>query len=81
MRAYSITPKGQVTIPIEIRKKLKLRPGDKIVYEQTGNGFVLKPADANMLSDFGFLKDKKESGVDLARLRKMVREKIADGIQ
>ncbi|MCP4682921.1 MAG: AbrB/MazE/SpoVT family DNA-binding domain-containing protein [Desulfobacterales bacterium] len=81
MRAYSITPKGQVTIPIEIRKKLKLRAGDKIVYEHTGNGIVLKPTDTNMLSDFGFLKDKEKSGVDLVKLRKVVREKIAERLQ
>jgi len=34
MKAYTITPKGQVTIPAEIREKLKLYLGDKITYER-----------------------------------------------
>ena len=32
MKVYTITPKGQVTIPTEVREKLKLQPGDKITY-------------------------------------------------
>lgn len=30
--AYQISSKGQVTLPIEIRKRLGLKPGDKIDY-------------------------------------------------
>ena len=44
MKAYTITPKGQVTIPAEIREKLKLYPGDKITYEDTAAGIMIKPA-------------------------------------
>lgn len=32
MAGYSITSKGQVTIPIEIREALKLNPGDTIEF-------------------------------------------------
>jgi AbrB family looped-hinge helix DNA binding protein len=33
--------KGQVTIPIEIRKKLGLREGDKVVFMEKDNNIVL----------------------------------------
>lgn len=41
-----ITSKGQITIPLEVRKKLGLRPGDKIVFEEKGdeNGMTVRPA-------------------------------------
>lgn len=41
-----ITSKGQITIPLEVRKKLGLRPGDKIVFEEIGDehGMTVRPA-------------------------------------
>ncbi|MDR0929414.1 MAG: AbrB/MazE/SpoVT family DNA-binding domain-containing protein [Oscillospiraceae bacterium] len=37
-----ISTKGQVTIPVEIRRKLGLRAGDKVVFvEQEGNVLLL----------------------------------------
>ena len=76
MKTYSITPKGQVTIPTEIREKLKLKPGDKVTYVATASGILLKPATTDMISDFGFLKNRKKSA-DIQKIRKAVREKIA----
>jgi AbrB family looped-hinge helix DNA binding protein len=77
MKTYTITPKGQVTIPAEIREKLKLYPGDKITYEDTAAGILIKPAKKDMTADFGFLKEREHSG-DLEEIRKSVRKKIAD---
>ena len=76
MKAYTITPKGQVTIPVEIRVKMKLKPGDRITYEDTSAGIVLKPAQEDMISDFGFLKGRRKPA-DLEKVRKSVRKKIA----
>jgi AbrB family looped-hinge helix DNA binding protein len=78
MKAYSITPKGQVTIPVEIREKPKLSPGDRVQYENTPKGILLKPVKWNMLNDFAFLKDRKESGKSLDAVRHEVRKKIAE---
>ena len=80
MKVYTISPKGQVTIPVEIREKLKLYPGDKIAYEDTAAGIVIKPAKKDMTADFGFLKGRKNSE-DIEKIRNSVREKIADKIQ
>ena len=37
--------KGQITIPTRIRRKLNLRKGDLVVFEETSEGVLLKPAD------------------------------------
>ena len=79
MKAYTITPKGQVTIPAEIREKLKLYPGDKITYEDTSVGILIKPAKKDMLADFGFLKELRHPE-NLEEIRKSVRNKIAEKI-
>jgi len=79
MKAYTITPKGQVTIPAEIREKLKLYPGDKITYEDTAAGVLIKPAKQDMLDDFGFLKTHEKTG-ELEEIRISVRKKIAEKI-
>jgi len=81
MKTYSITAKGQVTVPLEIREKLKLKPGDKVMYQDTQEGVLLKPAKRNMLADFGFLEGRQKSKKDLDLIRKAVREKIAKRAQ
>lgn len=39
--ASTLTSKGQTTIPQEIRMRLKLRPGDRIVYRVARDGQVI----------------------------------------
>ena len=41
MDVARISVKGQVTIPIEIRKKLGLKEGDKVVFMEQGNNIVI----------------------------------------
>jgi AbrB family looped-hinge helix DNA binding protein len=36
MEVAKITSKGQITIPIDIRKKLNLKEGDKVVFIEDG---------------------------------------------
>jgi AbrB family looped-hinge helix DNA binding protein len=44
-----VTSKGQVTIPIEVRKSLGVRPGDKLRFEQQEGSFrVVRDADENV---------------------------------
>lgn len=38
----TLTSKGQATIPAPIRKKLGIKPGEKILFEENGQGIVIK---------------------------------------
>lgn len=40
-----VQEKGQVTIPLEIRRKLKLTKGDLVTFIETQNGVVVKPVE------------------------------------
>jgi AbrB family looped-hinge helix DNA binding protein len=43
MTEISVTPKGQVTIPIELRKKYKINPGSKVaIIEEEGKITITK---------------------------------------
>lgn len=58
--SYTITEKGTVTIPAEIRKKYKLRKGSRLEFIETDEGVLLVPAIP--LEDlFGADKDIKET--------------------
>ena len=37
-----VTRKGQVTVPIELRRKYKIEKGMKIIFEDSASGIVLK---------------------------------------
>lgn len=47
----TMTSKGQVTIPKEIRDSLKLKPGDKISITQLPNGKVIMRAKTGSILD------------------------------
>ena len=43
MTEVSVTPKGQVTIPVELRKKYRINPGSKVeITEEEGKILITK---------------------------------------
>jgi antitoxin PrlF len=50
-----LTSKGQATVPARIRRKLNLKPGDTVIFEESGDGAVFlrraEPLDIEFLSD------------------------------
>ena len=60
MLAGTVSSKGQVTIPKEIRKILRVGPSDRIVFTPLGKGKVLITSANRPASDiFGILKHRK----------------------
>jgi AbrB family looped-hinge helix DNA binding protein len=58
--SYTITEKGTVTIPSEIRKRYRLKKGSRVEFVETDEGVLLVPVVP--LEDlFGADKDKKET--------------------
>jgi len=56
MEVAKITSRGQITIPIDIRKKLGVREGDKVVFIEDQNRIIVanaaKIAFANLQAGF-----------------------------
>lgn len=57
MTTAALTSKGQITIPIEVRRKLGLEAGDRVDFVERENGeFVLKPKKSSIMDMIGVLK-------------------------
>jgi AbrB family looped-hinge helix DNA binding protein len=71
MSEATLTSKGQVTIPAEIRKALGLTAGERIVFTQLDDGTTVMRAKTRSIVDLkGILKSRaaKERKVPLARM-------------
>jgi AbrB family looped-hinge helix DNA binding protein len=57
MTAAAVTSKGQITIPIEVRVKLGIKPGDRVRFVENENGeIILKPKTGSIMDLRGIVK-------------------------
>lgn len=74
MDATSVTSKGQVTIPKELRQRLGIRQGSKIEFAFVGNDVVMRvrsSAAAESTDGFGLLKSRRAAVPADLDLRKL----------
>jgi AbrB family looped-hinge helix DNA binding protein len=64
--SYTITAKGTVTIPAEIRRKYKLKKGSRVKFVETEEGILLVPI-VPLEELFGIDKDAKEMVFEMVR--------------
>ena len=63
-----IQEKGQVTIPQEVREKLKLRKGDLVTFIETERGFVVQPVEVVINAALDSIGEElRQKGVTLDR--------------
>ena len=74
MPTSSLTSKGQTTIPLEVRRKLGLKPGDKIDFVIEDNGRVsLRPATSDVAELKGLLKRSGQRRLSVDEMNEAVR--------
>ena len=69
--AVRVQEKGKLTIPLEIRRRLRLKKGDVVTFVETEQGYLLLPAEVvvgQALESIG--KVLKEKGVTYEQLVK-----------
>lgn len=71
-----LTSKGQITIPKSIRKLLKLKAKDKIIFVPDGDHIIMVPVKENILDLYGSVKHKG-GPLDFKKLRKKVTSEVA----
>lgn len=80
MELAKVTSKGQVTIPIEVRKKLGLRNGDKVLFvEEQGRVYMLNSSmDALRAAQIELAGEAEKVGLkseeDVVQMIKSLRE-------
>ncbi|MGH2366477.1 MAG: AbrB/MazE/SpoVT family DNA-binding domain-containing protein [Chloroflexota bacterium] len=72
----SLTQRGQVTTPAEIRARLGLKPRDKVIFELDAEAVRLRPTASNVRRHFGVVPplDRPE---DFQELRVAFEEGVA----
>ncbi|WP_373498581.1 AbrB/MazE/SpoVT family DNA-binding domain-containing protein [Desulfococcus sp.] len=79
MAVATLTTKGQVTIPKEIRDYLQLHTGDKIEIVVTENReAVIRPISKKVDDAFGKLYKTERKPVSIEVMDEAVREKMKD---
>ncbi|MBW6441351.1 AbrB/MazE/SpoVT family DNA-binding domain-containing protein [Patescibacteria group bacterium] len=58
MEYATLTKQNQITVPMKVRDKLKLKPSDKLVFYESGDSVIVTKLKS--IEDFkGLLKDYK----------------------
>ena len=67
-----ISEKGQVTIPKEIRDKLGIVQGDRLVFDLKGNEIIIKKTGTNKVSKI--LKNQKPWKISSVEFQRKLRD-------
>lgn len=78
MSKATVTSKGQITIPVEVRKRLGIEAGDRIEFIETDEGeFTIKAVVSEVTSLKGFLKKPKKA-VSVEQMRAAIRKRATE---
>ena len=80
MPVSTITSKGQITIPKEIREHLHVQAGDKIdfILDESGK-VVFEPATLDVAELKGILQRKNMKPVSVQEMKKSIKERFKKG--
>ncbi len=74
--AAKVTSKGQITIPLQVRKLLKVDSGSVIIFETKEDKVLLKPAKT--LSEFRGILKGKAAYTDFDKIRATAKKHVAE---
>jgi len=75
MRCATITSKGQITIPKEVRDSLNISAGDKVDFFLTGDGeAILRPVTRSVDEAFGILSHRAMKKVETENMDEELRK-------
>ena len=58
LEMLTVSTKGQITIPVDVRDHFNIKAGDKMFWETTDEGFLIRKPQKGLLEYKGFIKDK-----------------------
>lgn len=76
MLSSTITQKGQVTIPTELRKALGIEAGDRLSFSRKGIKIIVVKRKTKVEQSFGILK--ATTGVSISEMNKAIAKGAAN---
>ena len=77
--AAKVTSKGQITIPLQVRRLLKVDPGSVVIFETKEDKVLLKPAKT--LSEFRGILKGKAAYTDFDEIRTKAKKHVAEKVR
>jgi antitoxin PrlF len=82
MKIAVVTSKGQITIPIDIRKLANIDQGTRLSFELQNDGSLcVRPLSKPISALKGIVKSKKRKPVSLSEMKKAISRGIEDKIK
>jgi AbrB family looped-hinge helix DNA binding protein len=78
MQVSTVSSKGQITLPAQMRKKLRIEPNDRIIIEARGDTIVITRAP-NLFDLKGFLGKAIPERLEGERMQRAVADHVKGG--
>ena len=79
MATATVTSKGQITIPVSVRKALGLHTGDRVQFVELPDGnYELKPATRSVQSLKGFFGSRRGPAVSVEEMNQAIADAAAE---
>ena len=79
MPTSTLTSKGQITLPKEIREYLNLRPGHRLEFEITPEGAVfLRPRNRDIRALKGIVRSPHAKAVTIQEMKEAIAERVIE---
>ena len=79
MTTATLTSKGQVTIPKQVRESLHLHSGDRIEFSIRGNSeALLKPITRTVSDVFGCLHQSNQKAVSIDKMNEAIAQRVRE---
>jgi antitoxin PrlF len=80
MPTATVTSKGQITLPKEIRDRLGLRTGDRVRFRENAEGaIVVEPETADLMDLYGALSPPRGRKLTVEQMNAAIRREAARG--
>ena len=79
MSTATVTSKGQITIPVEVRSELGVSAGDRVEFIELGKGrFAIVPATRSIKELKGIFKGRRRKPVLIEEMDAAIAERAAE---
>jgi AbrB family looped-hinge helix DNA binding protein len=78
MSSATVTSKGQITLPKDVRQELGLKAGDKVEFEKVDGRYVLRPRNRSILELAGILHQPGMKAMTIEEMDEALGQALAE---